>query len=65
MLKISDLYLIGNPEICQEPPSCGQDDQTLLTLKYFLNLQGVPKSLILKGQVSFKKFDIPVALDLS
>ena len=24
------LYLIGNPEICQDPPSWGQDDQTLL-----------------------------------
>ena len=30
MLKISGVYLIGNPEICQDPPSCGQDDQTLL-----------------------------------
>ena len=29
MLKISGVYLIGNPEICQDPPSCGQDDQTL------------------------------------
>ena len=50
MLKISGVYLIGNPEICQDPPSCGQDDQTLLisdlmdyqtqkkdvTMKYFL-----------------------------
>ena len=23
---------LGNPEICQDPPSCGQDDQTLKTL---------------------------------
>ena len=30
LLKISAVYLIGNPEICQDPPSCGQDDQTLL-----------------------------------
>ena len=29
MLKISGVYLIGKPEICQDPPSCGQDDQTL------------------------------------
>ena len=30
MLKISAVYLIRNPKICQDPPSCGQDDQTLL-----------------------------------
>ena len=35
------------------------------TFIYFLNLQGVPKSLILKIQVSFKNFNIPAALDLS
>jgi hypothetical protein len=30
LLKSSAVYLIGNPEICQDPPSWGQDDQTLL-----------------------------------
>ena len=29
MLKIQAVYPIGNPEICQDPPSWGQDDQTL------------------------------------
>jgi hypothetical protein len=29
MLKISAVYLIGNPEICQDPPTWSQDDQTL------------------------------------
>ena len=35
MLIISVVYLIGNPEICQGPPSCGQDDQTLLIIQQF------------------------------
>ena len=26
MLKISALCFIWNPEICQDPPTCGQDD---------------------------------------
>jgi hypothetical protein len=30
LLKISAVYLIGKAEICQDPPSWGQDDQTLL-----------------------------------
>ena len=29
MLKISAVFLIGKAEICQDPPSWGQDDQTL------------------------------------
>ena len=29
LLKISAVYLIGNLEICQDPCSCDQDDQTL------------------------------------
>ena len=33
LLKISAVYLIGNPEICQDPPSCDQDDQTLLYIQ--------------------------------
>jgi hypothetical protein len=30
LLKISDVYLIGKAEICQDPPTWIQDDQTLL-----------------------------------
>ena len=30
LLKISAIYLIGKAEICQDPPSWSQDDQTLL-----------------------------------
>ena len=41
MLKISAVYLIGNPENCQDPPSCGRDDLTLL----------------MKKKSGFKKFD--------
>ena len=26
MLKISAVYFMWNPEICQDPPTCGQDD---------------------------------------
>ena len=37
LLKISAVYLIGNPEICQDTPSCGQDDQTLLFSKMIAN----------------------------
>ena len=39
LLKISAVYLIGNPEICQDPPSCGQDDQTL-SIYLFFSAQG-------------------------
>ena len=30
MLKISVVYFMWNPEICQDPPTCGQDDLVLL-----------------------------------
>ena len=30
LLKISAVYLIGKAEICQDPPTWSQDDQTLL-----------------------------------
>ena len=30
MLKISALYFMWNPENCQNPPTCGQDDLVLL-----------------------------------
>jgi hypothetical protein len=33
LLKISAVYQIGKAEICQDPPSWGQDDQTLLIVK--------------------------------
>ena len=33
MLKISAVYFMLNPEIWQEPPTCGQDDLVLLMLK--------------------------------
>ena len=29
MLKMSAFYYIWNPEICQDPPTCGQDDLVL------------------------------------
>ena len=29
LLKISAVYLIGKAEICQDPPTWSQDDQTL------------------------------------
>ena len=29
MLKISAFYFMWNPEICQDPPTCGQDDLVL------------------------------------
>jgi hypothetical protein len=32
LLKISAVYLIGKAEICQDPPSWIQDDQTLFGL---------------------------------
>ena len=31
--------MIGNPEICQDTPSCGQDDQTLCKYIFFIILQ--------------------------
>ena len=39
LLKISVVYLIGNSEICQDPPSCGQDDQ----LRLFQTLEFLEK----------------------
>ena len=32
ILKVTALYVIWNPEICQDPPTCGQDDLVLLFL---------------------------------
>jgi hypothetical protein len=29
MPKISAFYFMWNPEICQDPPTCGQDDLVL------------------------------------
>ena len=29
ILKVTALYLMWNPEICQDPRSCGQDDLVL------------------------------------
>ena len=29
ILKVTAIYFIWNPEICQDPPSCGQDDLVL------------------------------------
>ena len=48
MLKISAFYFMWNPEICQDPPTCGQDDQALLMWKkplgitYLWNIQTEP-----------------------
>ena len=33
MLKISAVYFMWNPETCQDPPTCGQDDLVLLWKK--------------------------------
>jgi hypothetical protein len=32
MLKISAFYFMWNPEICHDPPTCGQDDLVLLMI---------------------------------
>ena len=39
MLKISVVYFMWNPEICQDPPTCEQDDLVFLIadLSSFLN----------------------------
>ena len=29
ILKVIALYVMWNPEICQDPPTCGQDDLVL------------------------------------
>jgi hypothetical protein len=39
MLKILVVYLMWNPEICQDPPTCGEDD-LVLSLK---NIRGLVK----------------------
>ena len=39
MLKISAVYFMWNPEICQDPPICGQDDLVLL-IHFYIN-QGI------------------------
>ena len=36
ILKVIALYLIWNPEICKDPPTCGQDDLVLLMGIFFL-----------------------------
>ena len=38
--KISAVYFMWNPEICQDPPTCGQDDP--FTLIAMLNLKFDP-----------------------
>ena len=37
MLKISVFYFMWNPEICQDPPTCGQDDLVLYWRKLILD----------------------------
>ena len=36
MLKISAFYFSWNTEICQDPPTCGQDDLVLSSTKLVL-----------------------------
>ena len=36
MLKISVVYFMWNPEICQDPPTCGQDDLVLFQKLFLL-----------------------------
>ena len=38
--KMVSLFILplGNPEKCQDPPSCGRDDQTLWLLEYLVSL---------------------------
>ena len=33
ILKVTALYVMWNPEICQDPPTCGQDDLVLWQLQ--------------------------------
>ena len=64
LLKISAVYLIGKAEICQDPPSWGQDDQTLLwheiyPATYFLikNQKTTTYFSDLKQMTKFSKHD--------
>ena len=34
ILKVTALYVMWNPEICQDPPTCGQDDLVLSSKKF-------------------------------
>ena len=52
ILKVTALYVIWNPEICRDPPTCGQDDLVLL-IKKKLNL--VPPHGKANLKINFKK----------
>ena len=45
-LKVTALYLMCNPEICQDPPSCGQDDLFLLIPPWTSKWENRPKTHI-------------------
>ena len=51
ILKVTSLYLMWNPEICQDPPSWGQDDLVLLSTKD----KNIVKLLPLGGEKTFRK----------
>jgi hypothetical protein len=56
ILKVTALYVIWNPEICQDPPTCSQDDLVLLipNIKYQrINRENQTELIIVK----FQNFD--------
>jgi len=52
ILKVAALYVMWNPEICQDPPTCGQDD---LVLSFWNKLTFSPESYICVLKVAWLK----------
>ena len=66
MLKISVVYFMWNPEICQDPPTCsGQDDLVLLmiTLVYSKRVS-VGNNLLHSVNTNFMDILIRIELEM-
>ena len=63
MLKISAVYFMWNPEICQDPPTCDQDDLVLSMSNTTIRKNQMTKSGI-ASSISFFLLKMAIVLPI-